>query len=208
MKRFLLAAGALVALATSALAQVNVVPTVGVISSIVKQNSYSAVSIGLVPASAATDIFCISGSSSKAISIKRIGISGTAGTLQTVPYTLLHRATLDTGGTPATTTAAPVYASHNSSQPAATATLTAYTANPTINDSSPIYARTSTLTTPLTSTSLIAIPLIWTFGEEPGWFTRSLDIPSGKTAEQWCINLNATTISSGVLNIDITWVEN
>jgi hypothetical protein len=121
MKRIAMAAGAILLLVGAALAQVNTVPQIGVDTAIVKQNTYSAVSIGLVPAASATDIFCISGSSTKAISIN---------------------------------------------------------------------------------------PIIWRFGEESSWFSRGLDIPSGSTAQQYCINLNAVSITSGVLHIDTTWVEN
>src|SRR5450631_1441393 len=108
MKRFLLALGFLLGFTALAGAQVNYTPQAGVVSGILKQPSYSAVSIGLVPAASATDIFCISGSTTKNVSIKRISISGTAGTLVTAPFTLLRRVSLDTGGTPASTTALPV----------------------------------------------------------------------------------------------------
>ena len=207
MKRLLLSLGLWLGLTSLAIAQ-NTVPQVGVTSAYVKQLTYSAASIGLVPAASATDIFCISGSSSRSISIKQISISGTAGTLVTAPFTLLRRTTLDTGGTAATTTALPVAAPNLSSDPAATATLTAYTANPTINDSSPTYFRSSTLTLNTTSTTVQASPLVWSFGERIGDFAKALDIPKGSTAQQYCINLNAVSVSSGVLNIDITWVEN
>jgi hypothetical protein len=207
MKRFLLGLGLLLGFTALAGAQVNYVPQIGVTSNILKQNTYSATSIGLVPASAATDIFCISGSTTKDISIKRIGISGTAGTLITAPITVLRRASLDTGGTAATTTALPVAASNLSTQSAATAVLTAYTANPTIVDASPMYFRTQVQSFNTTSALVTAPPLEFHFGEYTGWFTRALDIAKN-TAQQVCVNLNATSISSGLLNIDITWVEN
>lgn len=207
MKRLLLVGALIGALCAPAIAQVNVVPQVGVESGIVKQATYSAVSIGLVPAASATDIFCISGSTTKSISIKRISVSGTAGTLVTAPFTLLRRVSLDTGGTAATTTALPVAGANFSTDPAATAVLTAYTANPTIVDASPLYFRTATLSLPTTSALVSAPRLIWEFGEAVGTFSRGLDILKN-TAQQVCINLNAVSVTSGLLNIDITWVEN
>lgn len=207
MKRILLSALGLLALGTSALAQVNVVPQVGVESGIVKQATYSAASVGLVPAASATDIFCISGSSTKNISIKRISISGTAGTLVTAPFTLLRRASLNTGGTAATTTALPIASPNLSSDAAASAVLTAYTANPTIVDTSPLYFRSATLSLNTTSALVAAPRLVWEFGEAVGTFSRGLDILKN-TAQQVCINLNAVSVTSGLLNIDITWVEN
>lgn len=207
MKRSLLSALGLLALGGTALAQINYVPQVGVSSGIVKQSTYSAVSLGLVPASSATDIFCISASSTKNISIKRIGISGTAGTLVTLPFTVVRRASLNTGGTAATTTALPVASPNISTDVASTATLTAYTANPTIVDSSPLYFRSAVASLNTTS-ALVASPVLeWKFGEQIGEFTRGLDIIKGST-QQVCVNLNAISVTSGVLNIDITWVEN
>lgn len=207
IKRSLLALGFWLGLTALAVAQVNVVPQIGVTTAILKQTTYSAVSIALVPASSATDIFCINGSSTKAISIKRVELSGVAGTAVTAPFTLLRRATLDTGGTAATSTAAPVATPNESSDVAATATLIAYTANPTINDSSPVYLRSDYLTLP-TSSSGSNSQFFWAGGEEVGWFTKALNIPKGSTAQQYCINLNAVSVSSGLLHIAITWVEN
>lgn len=207
MKKLLLGLGLWLGLASAALAQVNVVPQIGVTSGIIKQTTYSAVSIGLVPASAATDIFCISGSLSKAVSIKRVEISGVAGTGITAPFTILRRATLDTGGTPATSTALPVATPNETSDPVATAALTAYTANPTINDAFPTYLRSAYITLPTTSSGSGG-QFFWAFGEEIGWFTKALNIPRGSIAQQYCLNLNATSISSGLLHIITTWVEN
>lgn len=207
MKRTLLIGALLGALCAPAFAQVNVVPQVGVESGIVKQATYSAASIGLVPAASATDIFCISGGATKNISIKRISISGTAGTLVTAPFTLLRRVSLNTGGTAATTTALPIASQNFSTDANATAVLIAYTANPTIVDSSPLYFRSATLSLNTTSALVAAPRLVWEFGEAVGTFSRGLDILKN-TAQQVCINLNAVSVSSGLLNIDMTWVEN
>ena len=204
--RKLLLAAALVGALAPASAQVNVVPQVGVSSGIVKQATYSAVSIGLVPAASATDVFCISGSTTKTISIKRIGISGTAGTLVSLPVTILRRASLDTGGTAATTTALPVAATNFSSDPAATAVLVAYTANPTIVDSSPVYFRTGIASFNTTAALVAQARTFWEFGETIGEFSRGLDILKN-TAQQVCVNFNAVSVTSGLVNIDITWVE-
>lgn len=208
MKKALLSGLALAVLATAAPAQVNTVPQIGVISSITKRNTYSAVSIGLVPAASATDIFCISGSTSRAISIKKIGITGTAGTLVTAHFTLLRRVSLDTGGTPAATTALPVATPHLTTNAAATAVLIAYTANPTIVDAAPLYLRSAWTTLPVTTAGTSINPITWRFGSYEDMFSQGADIPAGSTAQQYCINLNATSVSSGLLDIDIEWTEN
>lgn len=204
MKKLLLGGVGLLALTAAALSQVNVVPQIGVINSLQKQLTYSAVSIGLVPASAATDIFCISGSTTRSISIKRVEISGIAGTAISVPMAFLRRVSLDTGGTAATGAALPVATPNNPPDAAATAVLTAYTANPTIVDASPTYLRAAYLSFPLTTGDVNQLP--WLFGEEVGFFSKSADIPRGVVG-QYCINMNAATVSSGLINISISWTE-
>src|SRR5882672_10108794 len=98
---------ALALAATAALAQVNVVPQVGVTSAYLARQTYSSAFFGLVPAGTTpTDILCISGSASRIVRLQNIVISG-SGTAISVPMTLLKRASLDTGGTPASTTANP-----------------------------------------------------------------------------------------------------
>jgi len=206
IRKLLLGTVAGFALVSAALAQ-NYVPQVGVNSANIREQTYSASAVGLAPAASATDIFCISGSSSKAIAIRRISISGTAGTLVTVPVTLVRRASLDTAGTPATGAALPVAAAHLSTNGAATATLTSYTANPTINDSSPLYLRAGNVTLPVTSAGTVTSPLEWFGGTSVESYSQGFDIPAGSTAQQYCLNLGATSVSSGLLNISITWTE-
>jgi len=137
-KTLLLSAVAGLAFIGAALAQsVNTVPQVGMISSILRNPTYTATAVALVPAASATDIFCISPGTTKNISIRRITIGGTAGTAITTPFLLYRRTSLDTGGTAATSLALPVAVPTFAGDSASTATLTSYTANPTIVDSSP-----------------------------------------------------------------------
>lgn len=208
MRKSFLTIGFLLGLIAPAMAQVNTVPQVGVQSGIIKQVTYSAVATGLAPASSATDVFCIGGSSTKSISIKRVRISGTAGTLVTIPVTILRRASLDTGGTAATGAALPVAAPNMAADPAATAVLVSYTANPTIVDTSPTYFSTQTLTLPTTAAGTSSSQIVWEYGELVGTFAKALDLVRGTTTTQYCINLNAVSVSSGLLNINMTWVEN
>jgi hypothetical protein len=170
----------------------------------IRYPTYAAISTGLVPAASATDIFCINASPSKNVYITNIGFSGTAGTAATVHLAFLRRVSLDTGGTVATGTAAPVGYSESSIS-AATATLTAYTANPTINDSSPTYMRTGVLGIP-TSAAAIAQSVQWTFGTVAGQFNTEFTLVKGST-QQACLNLQATTITTGYLDIWIEWQE-
>lgn len=206
MKRFLLSLVLALGLIAPAAAQVNTVPQVGTISAYLKEYTYSAISRGLAPAASATDIFCIQGGT-RAISVKEIRLTGTAGTLVTAPFTLVRRTSLNTAGTAATGAALPVAAPHISTDPAASASLNAWTANPTLNDSSPTYYRTGWATLPVTSAGTSINPLVWQFSDAIAAFSKGLDIPAGATTQAYCINLNAVSVSSGLLDISITWTE-
>jgi len=191
--------------ALPAMAQVNVVPQVGVNSAVVTRSTYSAVALALPPAASATDIACIAGSASRTVFVDRITISGTAGTLVTAPFTLLRRASVDSGGTAATTTAnwANTIAKNDTGNATATATLISYSANPTINDTSPTYIASDYITLPTTAAGTIIRPVIW---EWPNTSFAQRPTLRG-TSQQLCINLNAVSVSSGLLHVDIQWTE-
>lgn len=206
MKRILLTLSLWLGLFAPAFAacSVNVVPGEGLICDIIRTPTYSAASVGLVPASSATDILCINASSSKSVSVREIILSGTAGTAITTPVLLYRRVSLDTGGTAATGIALPVGVPNISTDPAATAVLTAYTANPTVVDSSP-----SLLVAPAVSFSVTTgtnSSTIINAGSQVDLLSKGYDLVKGST-QQLCLNLNAASVSSGVLAISIQWTE-
>jgi hypothetical protein len=176
------------------------------ITSILRNPTYTASAVALVPAASATDIFCIAASATKNIAIRRITIGGTAGTAVTTPFLVYRRVSLDTGGTPATSTALPVAVPLNSNDPASGATLVSYTANPTIVDSSPALMQTMLVDLPVTTAAGggTVNERIWGTGVD--MFSRGLDLAKN-TTQQICLNLNAVSVSSGVLNINMEWQE-
>lgn len=206
MIRKLIFVGSALALSVvSATAQVNTVPQVGVATAVVTRNTYSAVALALPPAASATDIACIAGSSTKTVYVSRIRISGTAGTLVSAPFTLVRRTTADTGGTAATTTAnwANTIAKNDTNNPTPTATLISYSANPTINDTSPVYLRSAYLTLPTTAAGTSISPIQWDWDS-----LEFMQRPALRgAAQQFCINLNGVSVSSGLLHINIQWSE-
>lgn len=206
IKRILASALGLLALGTAVFAQgINTVPQVGIVSGFQKQYSYSASAVALAPASAATDIFCISTSAARNVLIKQIKISGTAGTAITTPFLVYRRATLDTGGTAGTSLVAPVAAKMNPLDPASVATLISYTANPTVTDSSPVLMDVITPTLAVTTTANSA-PITGDYAEQMSVLYHSL-IVSKNTTQQICVNLNGATVASGVVNITMNWTE-
>jgi hypothetical protein len=88
--------------------------------------SYSAGVVSLANA-VAGDLYCITGSATKTVSVKVIRISAIATAAIAQPISLIKRSTADTGGTSAAVTLVP----NNSANAAGTATITSYTAAPT-----------------------------------------------------------------------------
>lgn len=206
LRKLLLSAVAGLSLVTAASAQVNTVPQVGVNTANIRQQTYSAISVALVPASAATDLFCIAASQSRSVAVRRIEVSGTATTALTTPLILLRRATVDTGGTAATGLALPVGGTNYSLNSAATAVLTAYTANPTITDSSPTYLRVNAINFSPAATAVSSDALFWHGGTATDFYDQGFDMVKGST-QQLCLNLNGGTIAGGSLSINIEWTE-
>ena len=211
MKRFFLAALGLVASATIALAQVNVVPQVGVTSSYLARQTYSSAFVGLVPVSGGTDVLCIAGSATKTIRLESIKIWGTTATaIQQLPVLLLRRTVADTGGTPATTTANPgvttQIASRNTSNGTPTATLISYTANPTINDSAPTYVDSAEMVMPIVTSSVVAQPVVFDYAKDAVNLMQHPALVGA--AAQFCINIQSATVSNAsVWNGSVTWIE-
>lgn len=173
---------------------------------IAKQKTYNAISIGLVPAASATDILCLNQSATKAVHLDQVVVSGSAGTAITTPVVVKLNHSLDTGGTPATGLALPAPAAANSADPAATATLTAYTANPTIPDSTPAYLGAQAISFAVTTTANTPTQFLPSTASDI--FNKGWDMPALATpVQQICLNLNATTITTGVLAIWVEWTE-
>lgn len=203
-KSIALLAGALAALAVPAAAQ-NTVPQVGVTSGYIAKATYSAAFIGLVPAAATTDLVCLTGSATKTVKLQSINLSG-SGTAISIPVTLLRRATADTGGTAAGTTANPAntISKRDSNFATATAVPIAYTANPTINDTSPTYIDSQQLGVAATTVGIINGTTRFDFGSD-GVNLRAPPTLRG-AAQQICINLNGTS-ATALLNGSLTWTE-
>lgn len=164
--------------------------------------SYQAAGFGIVPAASATDLACITGSATRVTRLQSFKISGTAGTLVTLPIQLTKHSVANTGGTPAATTALPVPIALDSNNAAATATTTAYTANPTV-DASAVIIDTQTVSFNTTA-ALVNGPT--------GFFDFSQRLFSQKptlrgVAQQLCLNLGGISISSGLLAVSIAWTE-
>lgn len=212
MKRFLLSLGLLLGLITGASAQcvavggINSVPVPGLnCQSEPAIATFAAAGFGIVPAASATDVACITGSATKVVRVQSVRVSGTAGTLVSLPVILTKHTVANTGGTAATTTALPVPVSLDTTvatTASATATTTAYTANPTVDATA---LTVDGLVTSFNVTSALVN------GTQAFFDFRSRNFMTPPVlrgiAQQLCVNLNAISISSGLLAISFTWTE-
>lgn len=215
MKKLLLIAALLGGLISPAVAQVNFVPQPGITSGYYAKNTFSSAFFGLVPVvTSGTDQICISGSATKTVRVQRIYLYGTTTTAaQTVALALVRRASLDTGGTAALTTANPGVATQIASRDtgqnpntSSTAVLVSYTAAPTIVDTAPVYLETI----------LFNMPLGLTTTQSPGvadfYYSRdaenNIQVPTLRgTTQQICINNTAALTNASVWNGYIVWTE-
>lgn len=206
MKKLLLSTALVLGLCAPAFAQ-TIVPQIGVNQANIRQQTYDAAIRQLVPAASSTDVFCISGSSSKTIHVTRWELYST-GTGISVPVYLNHNLGLDTGTVAVAATYGPVANPLRSTNAAATATVVAYNSTggvPTIGGTVTTL-RSGVMYTQLATTPVASQPILWNFGTTISAYNQSLDIPSGATTEQYCLNLNATS-PGGTLNGYIEWTE-
>ena len=208
MKRLLLAFLALT-WASAASAQcvgvggINSVPQVGVSClSEPTAPSYAATGTGIALVAAATDVACITGSATKIVRLQGIRVSGTATpTALSTAVLLTKHASADTLGTPAVTTALPTPYSLDTANPTVSATTTAYTANPTINDAAPGIIDGALLNFGLTTAA--NAPLHFDY-----YNRLYAEAPTLRgVAQQVCVNLNAVTVTGGLMTVEFRWTE-
>jgi len=161
-----------------------------------KPSTYGATVIGLSAANNATDIFTITGSASKTIKIKKILITATQTTGSAANIILLKRSTTNTGGTSTNPTAV----SFDSNNAAATATLNAYTVNP---------SALGTLVGNLCATKLFIPATTGSPGQIEIHFgaNNNQELTLRGTSQVFSVNLNSTTLAGNSFNICIEWTE-
>lgn len=164
--------------------------------------TYGATSIDITPATTATDVFTITGSASKTVYIHKITVTGNRTAHAHDLLVLLKRSTANTGGTFTTRTAVP----YDSDNDAATATVRAYTANPTLGTLvGEIQARRVSfpVQTPTNAQGNggSVNPWVWEYTKD------AQPITLRGTSEVLAINLNGITIAGRSLQFSIEWSE-
>jgi hypothetical protein len=164
-----------------------------------KRATYS-VGIGsLALAAAATDFFCIQGSATKTIIVKKIEYYGAATNLENADIFTVKRSSANTGGTSTNLTVVPM----DSTNAAPTATVTAYTANPTtgtlvgIADAEKMtFANNGTGA----NSQIYGRQADYGIEEDQGFVIRG-------TSEEVCLNLGGATVAGGVITISTEFRE-
>jgi hypothetical protein len=159
------------------------------------RKTYSA-SFTVATAATATDIATIIGSASTVVRVTKIELTGLATTAVTTPILLIKRSAADTGGTSTTATAIP----HDANDAAATAVVSAYTANPTGLGAAVGTIRSTKMVFPLTG--VLDSVIIWEFG-----IRNNKPIVLRGVAQNLAINLNSITVTGGSVSGFIEWTE-
>src|SRR5574338_836871 len=159
------------------------------------KNTYSASAI-FAAAASPTDVFTITGSASTTVRITRISFTGTQTTGAMRDVLIIKRSAANTGGTSATPNRDP----HDSTFPAATATVRNYTANP-----SGLGAAVGTIRS---QNVLLSASTAVTGEFIMDWGPRNSQAPVLRgTSEVLAINLNGVTSTGNSLSISIEWTE-
>lgn len=208
MKKLLLASVVLLGLVVGAQAQciavggINNVPQPGMVClNEPSAPTYGATAIGIVPAAAATDIACLTGSATRVTRVQTIRVSG-SGTAISVPVLITKNLTASTGGTATTGTAIPVPFRLDSGDAAPTATAVAYTANPTVTSGAGILDA-GNLGVVATTVGAAVQPFVL-FDYSGRNFAEAIILRG--IAQQACVNLNGTT-PTALLNVSFRWSE-
>lgn len=159
--------------------------------------TYSAAITDLVAAALATDIFTITGSGTKTVRVTRIEFSGTETTGAVRDIQIIKRSTANSAGTSTTLTAG----SFDSTNAAATATVRAYTVNPTLGATVAL-VRSVAYGIPAANLSGPTNPFAWDFGTRPA----QIVVLRG-TGEVLAVNLNGVTATGSLLNLSVEWTE-
>lgn len=140
----------------------------------------------------ASDIFALTGSSTKLVRLTRVEVYCVAGAATTSTLALIKRSTADTAGTTSAATVLPLSSAFNG----ATATAIGYTVAPTLGTTvGPVRLWRGSVATTGTGVT-------WDFGNRPSSAPVLLN-----TSQQICLNNGTAIGTSGSWNILFEWTE-
>jgi hypothetical protein len=160
--------------------------------------TYSCAPASIALASACTDAMTISGSATKTIRVIRIQVMGIKTTAGQELVMIEKRSTANTGGT----FTAGVITPHDSTNPAVTATVNVYTANPTALGALVGFVRSARVFWPAVLSVTAPSILVYDFTSLP-----DQGIVLRGTAETLAINLQSGTVAGDIMFPSIDWTE-
>ena len=168
------------------------------------RTSYSATKQGLVLVASATDIATLTGSATKTIRVTHVEYSGLATTILNTSVELFVRTTADSGGTATTPAVIAHDQTASGTPPTATAVMSVYTANPTVNDGTarPIRSQKALHNLAAPTAGSESTRVVWDFMNRP-----SQAIVLRGAAQQLAVNLNGVTVAGGNADITFEWTE-
>lgn len=160
--------------------------------------TFAAAAPGLaLPLTGALDAFCITGSATKTVRIKRVEISGFDTTAQTAGVNLVLRSTANSGGT----STVPADVALDQTNAVGTAVVRAYTVAPTPGTSLGAIRASSI---GFNVAGALGGPVTWEFN--PNLLQQEVVLRG--VAQSACINFPAAFTTAGPnVNINVTWTE-
>jgi hypothetical protein len=158
--------------------------------------TFSAISVGLVPAATATDIFVIQGSATSTVKVWGFEITGTATASAVTNIYFVKRSTANNGGTSSTLTAT----SFDSQNTGYSAVIKSYTANPTTGTSA---GNIAFYPYNVQATGSSPDKLVVSFGSS----LISQAVVLRGIAESLAVNLNGATLAGNSFNITVLFSE-
>jgi hypothetical protein len=160
-------------------------------------STYSACITNLTISATPTDIFTLSGSATKVVTILKVEISGTEGTVAMHEFDLILRSSANSGGTFTNPSAVPF----DSNNAAGTAVATAYTASPSTLGTTVGTLWSKKFVIPATT----GVDSHWPQFFEAGQYSQGMVL---RGASQFlALSDNALAISGSSLNICYKWTE-
>lgn len=160
--------------------------------------TYSACYVGLTTQATPTDIFTVTGSATKTVTINKVQISGTQGTVAMRLFNFITRSSADSGGTCVAATTGPL----DQNDAAATASAAGCNPSPTTLGTLSAYVGTSEFVIPATTGVDSTWPQVTKWGE-PG---SGQGVVLRGTSQQFVINMPASATTT-TLNLCVNWTE-
>jgi hypothetical protein len=172
----------------------------------VARNTYAASVVGFTPAASATDFLVLQGSATKKVILRSANCTGTSTAAGSTVVSVTERSTANSGGTAGT---APTIVALSPSDPAATATVAYYTANPTLGTSAGIVSVGLVQTVaPASDVATLGNVPTFNYTYNPVG-TIGIKPPSiSGVASSFALNAGATSFATGAaLSCTVVWTE-